>query len=66
MSSLEEREDPHPNISGSRNQAYRVELLLELLIRIVDTKLLKAVHLKRLKPAEQKEERTKLRDTAFY
>lgn len=47
-----------------KKPAYRVELLLELLIRIVDTELLKAVDLKCLKPAEWKGE-DKVRDISF-
>jgi hypothetical protein len=38
------------------NPAYRIELLLELFIGIVDTKLLETVYLKGLKPEEEKEE----------
>lgn len=33
-------------------KTHRVELLLEFLVGIVDAELLKAVHLKRLKPDE--------------
>lgn len=54
----EDRGPPTRN-PRSRCTAHRVELLLELLIRIVDAKLLKAVHLECLKPAGRKEERTK-------
>lgn len=34
-------------------KTHRVELLLEFLVGIVDAELLKAVHLKRLKPDEK-------------
>lgn len=54
------------NVRFLVHQTYQVELLLELFISKVDTKLLEAVYLKGLKPAKQKEVKTKAREPSFY
>lgn len=41
--------------TGKTHAAHHVELLLEFLISVVDTELLKAVDLKCLKPCEEEE-----------
>lgn len=45
------------NELGVTRAAHHVELLLEFLVSIVDTELLKAVDLKRLKPSEKEQEK---------
>lgn len=45
------------NELGVTHAAHHVELLLEFLVSIVDTELLKAVDLKRLKPSEKEQEK---------
>lgn len=51
--------------SVSVSPTYQVELLLELLVGIVNTKLLKAVHFKGLKPAEGMGKKCKVSSVCF-